>query len=254
MVEASRYLSNITVDSIISGTVSMIASRRALLTFAFVSESLKTHHDLIVGLAPLFNPIASDYSGKLFDAKDLSTELARRYDLPISADVAEYMSFSLQKVGLLRRKDVGAADTSFFWSAPAHPTTNASLDIEDKIEKLADALIEFSDKNPSLLTWNRSRDEALNLIFDWVIEQDKELQNAEIAYEASRGIKQRPTPGDGKKLRSEQEYFCTRFIAWLRQTYEDLHDTLADLGNAVLVSEVVLELRTGLHPVPQTPG
>lgn len=129
----------------------MATSRRALLTFAFVSEALKNHHDILVGLAPLFNPIAAELSGELFNAQKLSDELAERYDLPISADVAEHMAFSLQKVGLLKRKDVGGEDTLFFWTAPPHNTRNAPIEMEQKIEELATALITFAKENSSLL-------------------------------------------------------------------------------------------------------
>jgi hypothetical protein len=36
------------------------------------------------------------------------------------------MSFSLHKVGLLKRKDVGGEDVTFFWVAPPHSMRNAS--------------------------------------------------------------------------------------------------------------------------------
>ena len=129
----------------------MSESRRALLTFAFVSEALKSHRDIVVGLAPLFNPIASDFSGQIFSSEQLKEELSKRYGLSITTDVADFVAFSLHRAGLLKRREVGSSDITFLWSAPPHPTTNAAKNFELKIEKLAKSALTFAFQNPSLL-------------------------------------------------------------------------------------------------------
>lgn len=219
----------------------MAASRRALLTFAFVSEGLKTHQDILVALAPLFHPIAADLSGKLFSAQELKQELATRYGLSITSDVAEFISFSLHKVGLLKRKEVGAADVAFFWTAPLHPIQNAPSEFETKIDRLATVALRFANENPSLLNWKLDASTALDMLFDWILDQDKELHDAELIFSK----KENETVAlQEKRLRTEQDYFCSRFILWLRRDNSDLYEFVSELGNSILISEVVMELRS----------
>lgn len=219
----------------------MSVSRRALLTFAFVSEALKSHRDIVVGLAPLFNPIASELSGQIFSADQLRNELAQRYGLSITTDIADFVAFSLHRAGLLKRREVGSNDVTFLWTARPHPTTNIPTNFDQKIERLAKAALEFASTNPSLLTWTMSEDDSLNMLFDWIIDSDKQLSEAELLHnQSSDGTLELPK----KKLRSEQQYFCSRFTQWLRKKDIELFDVLSDVGNAVMISEVIMELRT----------
>jgi hypothetical protein len=195
------------------GGVAMTVSRRALLTFAFVSEALKTHRDIIAGLAPLFHPIASDRSGQIFSAEQLRDDLAERYGLSITTDVADFVSFSLQRSGLLKRREIGSEDITFLWVAPPHPTANAPKNLDQKIEELAKHALAFAAEHPSLLTWNMNEDNALNILFDFIIDTDKQLSEAELLHNLAF---QNPVEPPKKRLRSEEQYFCYRFTQWLQ--------------------------------------
>ena len=217
----------------------MSNSRRALLTFAFVSEALKTHQDIFVGLAPLFHPIATSLSGELFSPEKLVGELSERYGLSITADVADFVSYSLHKAGLLKRKDIGSNDISFFWNSPPHTFRNSQSSFEENIEQIGAAAAEFAKANPSLLNWNLDQEKALDTVFDWIIDQDTELKYAEQIY----GGNDQTTTLATMRLRTEEQYFCSRFIGWLSKTNPELYGVLSEVGNAVLVSEVIMELR-----------
>lgn len=218
----------------------MHLARRALLTFAFVSEALKAHQNILVGIAPLFKPIAADLNGQIFVPQLLRDELERRYGITISTDVAEFMSFALQRAGLLRRKDVGSADVAFFWTAQPN-LADHDRDLEIKIDQLGAAAIEFSQESPSLLSWNITLDDALNLLFDWLIEQDNDLRNAEQLFDGANVNAQ--ALASPRKIAAEKQYFCSRFVNWLATKNPELYDIISEIRNALLLSEVVFELR-----------
>ncbi len=218
----------------------MTVSRRALLTFAFVSEALKTHHDIIAGLAPLFNPIATDRSGQIFSAAQLRDDLAERYGLSITTDVADFVSFALHRSGLLKRREIGSDDITFLWVAPPHSVTNVPTNLDQKIDELAKQALAFAADHLSLLNWDLTEESALNILFDFIIDTDIQLTEAEVIHNLnSQGVADAPK----KRLRSEEQYFCSRFTQWLQKTNPELHDVLSDVGNAVMVSEVIMELR-----------
>jgi hypothetical protein len=221
----------------------MSTSKRALVTFAFVSESLKTHNDVIVGLTPLFTPIAIDNAGKQFVPQLFSQELQSRYGISITEDIAEFISFRLHGVGLLRRVEAGSQDVLFYWNPP-EVIGESSSRFEERLTELANLAIKFAAQNPTLMHWSLSINDALDMLFDWIIENDKELTSARLALDTFSNSSDVLSNRNGSGISSENDYFCSRFVTWLESEDKKAVSFLAEIGNALLVSEVVLELRS----------
>ncbi len=64
-------------------------SRRALITYALVSESLDKSNDFLMGLAPIFVAIAEERDGQIFNPKTFASDAERFFGLMIPEEVAD---------------------------------------------------------------------------------------------------------------------------------------------------------------------
>jgi len=229
----------------------MSGRRRELLTFAFVSRALSTHDDIFFGLTPLFWPIAEAHAGQLFDSRRFVQAVRDMYGLPMTTDVAEEFVPRLVEAHLLKSQLEGRSHGIYVW-APA-PLAGERGQERDNVLEIVDQLGEkfaaFADDLPTMFKINLSKDQLTELLFDWLISTESSLRHASYAMEllgaadAVAGAQAEAHP-EKQRFRREEDYLCSRFVMHLRQTSPALFDHIAQIAAAVLVSEVVLEIKS----------
>ena len=73
-------------------------SRRALITYALVSESLDKHNDFLLGLTPIFAVIAEKRHGEMFNPHTFSADAAQLFGLQIPDEVADFVASRLPRM------------------------------------------------------------------------------------------------------------------------------------------------------------
>lgn len=225
------------------------ASRRGLITFAFVSEALQAHQDIFMGLMPLFRPIAEDLAGEVFDAAKLVQQLRDLYGLSMTTDVAEYFIPRLHQSGLLVGEDstdtseggVRSSRAAYLWRVETGGSSDEGLTTEvgEQIEQVVAEFQTFVGQVQTLFTLNYSDDSLAEILFDWLVTSDQALGPAMAAMDGAEAA----ASDLSKTHYKEEEYLCARFVEHLKHEKPELFDALARIASAALVSEVVLDLK-----------
>jgi len=213
--------------------------QRSIIAYAFVSDALRETDDLVTGLMPLFAPIAQDLANEQFSPLKLCTELRERYGLIVPTEAASYMESRLVRAGFLARRTVGSHDATFFWKWVDDKRQNRP-DLENICDRLLSAFRKYCDEKRDLFNKTFSDDEFFDSIFDYFLQDEKELQKARELLESNedgQAIWQRSVTFN------ESVYVASQFLRWLEIEDEELFQDSAEVANAVIVSEVVLEFQ-----------
>jgi hypothetical protein len=110
-----------------------------LLTFCYIKDTFDRSGDLMLGLAPLFVPIASKFRGKQFEPAEFVREVQNFYGISMPEAVAEELAIRLNKSGYLRAQDIEPYVQKLFYN-DNYDSVLASVpeipDVEVQIEAL----------------------------------------------------------------------------------------------------------------------
>jgi hypothetical protein len=125
-------------------------SLRTLVAFsAACSFSIDTNNPLEVVL-PLFQPIATTFHGRIFDAKVLAEELSSRYDLLVSEELCEYWSRNLIQHKLIVPATDRTESGVYVWCQNNFITTPPG-EFSDDLNRIVLAMRDFIGRTNDLL-------------------------------------------------------------------------------------------------------
>ena len=208
-------------------------SRRALLTFATVSQALEQSNDFLLGIAPLFGSLAEESAGDIFEEKKFAANVKAKFGLVIPEDVASFLAPRLLKAGLLEARDIGSGEKALFWVPPAGHADIRDVDI--RLNNIVQLFSEFVGNLDAVVVRTYTDEELEEMLYDFLLRQDKLLTSAQAALIGG-------SVSTDVNFTSESEYVSARFIQHLASAEPELFDFLSDIANAVLISEVVLDL------------
>jgi len=215
-------------------------ARRALITYALVSEELDKTNDFFLGLTPLFTIIAAENAGKSFDAETFSADLGRLFGLRIHSSISEYLVARLAASRLLVRVQ-NNEEPQYLWRSP--DSASLSPTIEKDIDLVIERFSSFLETNSPLVKRSLSQAETENLLLDAIIHHDHSIRSAEDAI-----LGETPLVTVTKKGRprhsNEFDYYFSHFLQHLKKQRDTLLDKISGIANAAIVSEAILELAT----------
>jgi hypothetical protein len=221
--------------------------------FSFVSKALSSHDDLLLGLTPLFWPIAEKFAGNLFDNRQFAEVVRDTYGISMTTDVAEEFIPRLVQSRLLKTNIESSTHGIYTWVRPAQsPEHEQDLNNNvDIIEQIGSEFREYVNTFPTLFTITLRGDELTDLLFDWLISNDSALRNASHTLEnfGEDGSENEKSSGSyaKKPYQREGDYLCAKFVTHLKKAKPVLFDHIAQISSAVLLSEVILEIKTPKH-------
>jgi hypothetical protein len=224
---------------------------RALLTYAFVSDSLTKYSDIFMGLTPLFAPYAEISNGRVFNAASFVDWIRQTYNLHITTDVAEYFTSRLVRSSLLVR-DAEANDRAIYhWKTVEKTSEQEQLefDLSSAIDDIGEIFKSYTNKFPSLFTVSLSVSDLLDHLLKWLTRNDAVLQELDILKEVFASSDhytvddKADTQGSTASSSEELDYLCARFVSTLKEEHSEYFERLSDIAWASVVSEVVLDLR-----------
>jgi hypothetical protein len=223
-------------------------SKSALITYAAVSDELENSNDFLKGIAPLFSPVAFDNVGRPFDAILFREQLRERFGLSIPEDVAAALIPRLRSVGLLEERRATSASTPiYFWTTGStQPVAPAPLIVE-RIDRVIAAFSNFSKEFPSLVARQFSPEELEQVLFDFLLSEEREIEYAQ------KVLSQGPETGSYYvRYASEGQYLAARFLETLKVSDQALFEFVGEIKNAIVVSQVIIELGTKKKVGPRT--
>jgi hypothetical protein len=191
-------------------------SRRALITFATVSDALERSNDFLLGIAPLFGPLAEECSGQIFQAEKFTSDVKAKFGLAIPGEVASFLAPRLERAGLLETRNIGPHEKAFFWKPVAEQSSAPRPDIEEKIDEIIALFVEFVGSLDTAIIRRYAPEELEDITYDFLINQDKLLSSAQSAL---LGLSEVSTE---LKFSSEKEYISGRFMQWLSERHPHL--------------------------------
>jgi len=210
-------------------------SRRALITFATVSDALERSNDFLLGIAPLFGAVAEECAGEIFEADKFSRDVKAKFGLAIPDDVASFLAPRLVKAGLVETRSIGKDDKALFWTTARISPPGDTSTIENKLDAVIAEFSNFVGQLDAIVVTNYSTSELEEMIYDFLLSRDELLISAQSAL---AGASHSAT----KKFESEKEYVSARFLQYLADGRPDLFTFVSDIANAVLISEVIIDL------------
>ncbi|MDD1517597.1 MULTISPECIES: hypothetical protein [Bradyrhizobium] len=112
-----------------------------LLTFCYVKDAFDKSGDLMLGLAPLFLPIALKLQGKEFEPSEFVREVQSFYGISMPEPVAEELAVRLHKAGYLRAEAAGPHVQMFFYKDDYNDIQRSTTPDVSAVEVEVDALI-----------------------------------------------------------------------------------------------------------------
>lgn len=216
--------------------MALIDSRRALLTYALVSDALDKHNDFLLGLTPLFSIISEKRDQQLFNANQFAEDVATAFGIELPSEVAEFLQSRLQKEGFLKRLTGPQTTLAFVWTRPQNDRTGDAEQATARLDELLGKFEGFCQSFPSLTATVMSKAELENGLLDWVVANDRQLKGALSAIAQGEKVSATAKP----RHNSEIEYLCASFVAHLRDNEPTAFEIVAQIANAALVSEAVL--------------
>ncbi|MCC0015275.1 MAG: hypothetical protein H6878_03110 [Rhodobiaceae bacterium] len=211
--------------------------RRALLTYAFVSDTLEESNDFFLGIAPIFSIIAAELNGNTFNADSFSREIEQEFGLRIPPDACEHLAPRLHKLNLMERRIV-KGESIYFWANPSDTDSISDSENESQLNEIIDLFVDYCQNFQSLFSLEYDREKVEEILFDFIVAQDKDLSDA-------HNILLDESAHQEFDSSSEEEYICARFIASLKEEDPIKLEFLADIANAALISEVIIDLGEG---------
>lgn len=213
-------------------------ARKALITYALVSEELEKTNDFFLGLIPLFTIVAASCAGQNFEATKFSEEIKQLFGLEIHPEVGRYLIPRLVSAGLLSRVH---STEDYVWRAPS--TVRQTTSVETDIDLVIDTFSDFLSFNSPLFKASLQKTEIENLLLDAILFHDVSIRSAEEAIEGK--IAEKQYTNKGKQRHSHEfDYYFFQFIQSLRKAKDPLIDKISGIANAVIVSEAVLDLNS----------
>jgi hypothetical protein len=132
----------------------------ALLTFCYIKETFDKSGDLMLGLAPLFVPIALTFRGRQFEPAEFVREVQRFYGIRMPEAVAEELAVRLSRSGYLRAQGSDPFIQKLFYKDDYDDVSMSTIPDIREIETQVDALIAHVHREflpPSFLRTNPRR-------------------------------------------------------------------------------------------------
>lgn len=211
--------------------------RRALITFATVSDAIVQSNDFFLGIAPIFAVIARERNGEIFNQETFYNDAKSLFGLHIPPDVANFLIPRMVKAGLLERRAAKQNEVLFFWVEPKTSEKDRS-DYESRIDEIISLFLEYCKSSESLFSKAFDERKLEEILFDFLISRDKSISAAQAAL----------SEGDEKKngsFSSEEDFVCARFLQKLEKNRPEIVSYLGEISNAAILSEVILELGEG---------
>jgi hypothetical protein len=207
-----------------------------LITYAIVSREMIGCEDIISGLLPFFEPLLVKYNGQLFDKGAFMNDVLNSLTWAITSDIADQIIGRMIKKGWLTR-ELPANDQVYHVSLPDSSKVIEETNVS-RLEEVSDAFDYFLDtlpKRPSNLSTGQARTEML---LEWLVASFSQPQNTDDNSDGEH--KGRPK----SELRHQAEsHLCARFALWLSRMNPSLAQYLAEIGGAVILTEVIFHFR-----------
>jgi hypothetical protein len=113
----------------------------ALLTFCYIKETFDKSGDLMLGLTPLFVPIALTFRGRQFEPAEFVREVQRFYGIRMPEAVAEELAVRLSRSGYLRAQGSDPFIQKLFYKDDYDDVSTSTMPDIREIETQVDALI-----------------------------------------------------------------------------------------------------------------
>ena len=221
---------------------------RALMTLAFVHDRFIETGDFRTGLAPLFEPIARENTGRVFDPKECSESLRNRYDIVIHPAAVESLAPALTHAGILAEERVGdtalLSYVSFDDAEPALP--------EHMIQQAISSFLIYCRPLLSGANVNISEEVLKQGLLDRLVKMESLhillngksfFGTGETKSTVSQESLQLKDLASDDDTSSRLDVLCATFLLYCKRENPDLFDLLVRICNGALLAEVVLDLQ-----------
>ncbi|MCC6982484.1 MAG: hypothetical protein IT535_04370 [Bauldia sp.] len=210
--------------------------RRSLITFAAVSDELARSNDFLLGIAPIFSPIADIRAGGLFRDDEFVSDVRELFGLSVPKELPDVLVHRLAKAGLVERQSAGDR-SAYFWKATENGASQAP-GLASQIDEVVRLFLEFAKDFNGIFGFSYDRDDIEAILFEFLVSHDRDLTAAQAAL--SEG-----NTGRSNRFNGEGEYLCARFLERLSGERSDLFTLIGQIANAAILSEVVIDLSLG---------
>ncbi len=223
---------------------------RTLIAFAFLAQTSRDENDLLLGLAPLFKPIAKEKVGHVFEPDEVAAALQKYYGFKIHPWTVENFAPRLEHAGIITRISL-PGDAHRYIYAPVQEEI-AVLSVSD----IASLIGRFCAFAKPLLAEHRleATDQELeSALLEQLIDLDfiSVLLAPEkpILREGARkllSIKKASEQLEWEKRTEQKARFdvlCASFILHAHRAEPDVYNLLVRVVSGALVSQVVLEFQ-----------
>lgn len=220
---------------------------RPLIAYAFLAQTNPDSGDLLLGLAPIFKPIARDWAGQTFDPKQFAQRVEDLYQISIHPWAVDDLARRMEKVGLLIKTQETRHAVSYSY-APIDDEFNevAEADVRLVVQRFIDYAHPLC-ANHDLTLDNSQLEEAF---FKQLISMDFHAALLRPKQPAQGNTIRLPTKkaGDSEHDQDPQKkslaILCAGFIMSMFQNELAIYDLILRIATGAMVAEAVLNIQS----------
>ena len=223
--------------------------RDRLLTFALATESKNSKKNPIESLAPIFAPIASDFSGQLYNAINFQNEMKNRYDIHLTNDLAFAFKDKLIELGLLiynGHADQFKEDSYIYRSNNEHSDHETEAEIQKNLDELVNQAKKFYSKWPNKAEVNFEENQFFQGLNAVLTDNNTSLRDA---VNALTGEDSHSDSGYSPELLHYYN-FSSEFVFWAHENSKLLFNFIIKLESAAVVAGTLIQIR---YPTSKRP-
>ncbi|HKQ45009.1 MAG TPA: hypothetical protein VJS47_06420 [Rhizomicrobium sp.] len=237
-----------------------LLTRRTLRVFSVLEDYRAGSQDVLDAVLPFFEPILSEYQGKILDCELFARSVRDAYKWNFTADIVEELTSRFEKRGWLKPISKTQATVTYrveYSNPAALPPGPVEIQISEQLKAIVQAFYEFVGQLSPLSAFSRSRDELADILVEWLVSIDAYTEDVLRAH-ASGVVSDTGKLGlavnvpDASGLTSEERYLCARFVKKLFDEKSPFIADLCKIASVGLLTEVIQDFQKPITSVNKT--
>lgn len=227
------------------------ASRRKIISFAYLAQASRNENDLLAGITSIFKPIAKQFAGEIFDPESFCTVVEELYGLRIHPWAALDLVKRLVSNGVIIENKVIDGVCQYIYADIAEDYSSIT---EKDIKYVVDNFINFSTPKLQQYDIEISNEELSNSFLNHLVDlnfittalrPDEYIKNGDTSptlNTLSLDVNKTEWRKDVREA-SRINSLCAGFILDVFHKDKDLYDLVLKIVSGALIAEVVLNFQ-----------
>lgn len=216
--------------------------RRMLITYAVVSHEMVGSNDILSGLLPFFEPILVPKNGQIFDNTEFIREVAANTHWNLTVDVASQIVDRMARAKWLTRETAVQDDVIYRVTLPTSLPSEGNAEKLMQLDRLVTQFSSFLATLPDPPPPISSFEETKELLLQWMVDSFSLPASARVPNGTSL-TETTEIPNVDSRISPTEQYLFARFVVWVTNNDSELSKLLAEIGGAVMLTEVILHFR-----------